>query len=454
MRAICLEMILLSSLAIFFTNCGPEQIDLTPTPRESEVPPTSELTAAPTRPAATNTPVAGETDLSVPPVSRKYNRPLILAHYMPWYQTPSTSGYWGWHWTMDHFNPRETDADGRASIASHFYPLTGPYDSGDDDLLEYQALLMKISGIDGVVVDWYGFESFRDYGKINASTHKLFEHIKRAGLLFAIMYEDRTIQYMLENRYRNVDDAHVHGQQVMQYLQENWFLEEVYLKASERPVLFLFGNPPYFNSNSDWERLFSVLDVLPFLITQDDRVVSIAESAFPWPPMHLSGGEELSRDALGTYLDNFYEEASGWDYVAASAFPGFHDIYSEAGVGPSYGYLEAGDGETLEFTFQKALDSAPDIIQVVTWNDYGEGTNIEPTNEYGYQYLEMIQDIKNEIMDEESPYSAEDLEIPLQIFELRKAYKGDVQVNDRLDEAVLAVLAGRLDDARALIADH
>ena len=33
----------------------------------------------------------------------------ILVHYMPWYQTPSVSGYWGWHWTMNHFNPDSLD---------------------------------------------------------------------------------------------------------------------------------------------------------------------------------------------------------------------------------------------------------------------------------------------------------------------------------------------------------
>ena len=60
------------------------------------------------------------------------------------------------------------------------------------------------------------------------------------------------------------------------------------------------------NSNSDWEILFSNLDVQPFLITQDDRVVSIAESGYPWPPMHLSGGQELSPSSLENYLNNFY----------------------------------------------------------------------------------------------------------------------------------------------------
>ncbi|HRF98725.1 MAG TPA: glycoside hydrolase family 31 protein, partial [Aggregatilineales bacterium] len=45
------------------------------------------------------------------------DRPLFLTHYMPWYQTPSISGRWGWHWTMNHFNPSTVDENNRPEIA-------------------------------------------------------------------------------------------------------------------------------------------------------------------------------------------------------------------------------------------------------------------------------------------------------------------------------------------------
>ena len=80
---------------------------------------------------------------------------LILAHYMPWYEAKPSSQYWGWHWTMNHFNPDEV-VSGRRSIASRYYPSIGPYDSGDPQVIQYHLLLMKLSGIDGVIVDWYG----------------------------------------------------------------------------------------------------------------------------------------------------------------------------------------------------------------------------------------------------------------------------------------------------------
>ncbi len=83
---------------------------------------------------------------------------LVLAHYMPWFAARPLSPSWGWHWTMNHFDP-EKQTEGKREIASHFHPLIGPYDSSDVDVIEYHLLLMKLAGIDGVVVDWYGLTS-------------------------------------------------------------------------------------------------------------------------------------------------------------------------------------------------------------------------------------------------------------------------------------------------------
>ena len=77
---------------------------------------------------------------------------IVLAHHMPWYEAKPFSKAWGWHWTMNRFDPEKRVND-RPEIASHFMPLIGPYDSGDPHVLEYHLLLMKLAGIDGVVVD-------------------------------------------------------------------------------------------------------------------------------------------------------------------------------------------------------------------------------------------------------------------------------------------------------------
>jgi hypothetical protein len=38
---------------------------------------------------------------------------LLLAYYRPWFVARSYSPAWGWHWTMDHFDPEQMDATGQ-----------------------------------------------------------------------------------------------------------------------------------------------------------------------------------------------------------------------------------------------------------------------------------------------------------------------------------------------------
>jgi|TARA_B110000305_G_C19390812_1_gene614762 hypothetical protein len=42
-------------------------------------------------------------------------------------------------------------------------------------------------------------------------------------------------------------------------------------------------------------------------------------------------------------------------------------------------------------TFERASWHGPEMIQLVTWNDFNEGTSIEPTLEDGFQYLDALE---------------------------------------------------------------
>ncbi len=373
-----------------------------------------------------------------------------MAHYMPWYQAPKVSGQWGYHWTMNHFSPSQ-DKDGQwTNFASHYTPLTGLYDSSDEMVLDYQVQMMKLSGIDGVIVDWYGNENFWDYGMLNASTQKLFEAVKKAGLKFVICYEDQTVKHMVDNGHIQEADAIAHGQEVMRYLQETWFEDDAYLKVDGQPVLFTFG-PQYFKSGEDWKALFSVIDPQPLFVTLNNPTPGAAAAAYPWPPMCVSKGGVLSQEDLQAYLDDFYSKMQGWPYWVAGAFPGFHDIYKEAEAGPGYGFLDALDGQTFRFTLQEALDQNPDMIQLITWNDYGEGTIIEPTVEFGNRYLEMVQEARRVTSGGDFPFNAEDLRLPFELYQLRQKFFLDAGVSAELEKAATAILAGDLQAARAIL---
>ena len=380
-------------------------------------------------------------------------RPLLMAHYMPWYQTPDVSGYWGWHWTMDHFDPSNLDENGQPDIASQYMPLTGPYDSQDEAILEYQVLLMKLSGIDGVIVDWYGTEEgFRDYAVLNESTVKLFEFIQRAGLRFIICYEDQTVRHMVAEGYLESSERLARGHEDMQFVQDNWFGDDAYVKYNDQPLLFVFG-PQYFRTSTDWDTLFEGLESTPALVTLDQYLSFAALTGYPWPPMTMAGGITMAPAVLDSYLELFYRNAQRRDYIVGSAFPAFHDIYEEAGVRSSYGFIDPQGGETLRHTLDLALANNAQLIQLVTWNDYGEGTIIEPTEEFGYQYLEIVQETRRSLSESDFAFTAEDLRLPMQLFNLRREYAGDAEVNARLDQVFEAIVEGDLTQAVEIIGE-
>src|ERR1041385_7304504 len=92
-------------------------------------------------------------------------------------------------------------------------------------------------------------------------------------------------------------------------------------------------------------------------------------------------GGVLSSAALKTYLAGFDQKAATWPVSVSSAFPRFHDIYQKAGVRNYWGYLGDAGGDTLRETLSRAMTNASSIVQIVTWNDFGEGTVVEPTQE-------------------------------------------------------------------------
>src|SRR6187399_140070 len=118
----------------------------------------------------------------------KTNSMKIYMHYMPWFQSKPVSGYWGSHWKMTNKNPEIIDANGKRQIASHYYPLIGPYDSKDSDVIEYHLLLMKYAGVDGILIDWYGSHTNYDYGTNLINTNAVIDKLDDVGLQFSVVY--------------------------------------------------------------------------------------------------------------------------------------------------------------------------------------------------------------------------------------------------------------------------
>jgi hypothetical protein len=386
----------------------------------------------------------------VPPASHAASK-VVMVYYMPWFSAKPFKADWGWHWTMDRFNPDTSNTLGQREIASWYYPLIGPYDSSDPAVLEYHVLLMKLGGIDGVIVDWYGAADFMDYSINNQATMKLFEFTRKAGLKFAICYEDQTIQHMIDGHHLTADHAIAQARDEMRYLQTHWFADPSYLRLKGQPVLLNFG-PQYFMQNTNWVDIFSALAASnqPAFFNEDNRL-PVSLGAFSWPPMWMSQtpgtGGVLSEAALKSYLANFDQKADSWPAFISSAFPRFHDIYQRTGEPNYLGYLGDHHGDTFRETLSRGMTNSSAIVQIVTWNDFGEGSVIEPTKEYGYRDLGIIQDFRRQYLQSDFSYDTNDLALPLRFYNLRRQYHTNPTVSAELDQIFTGLVSGKIETA-------
>ncbi|MDW8381482.1 MAG: glycoside hydrolase family 71/99-like protein [Verrucomicrobiota bacterium] len=375
-----------------------------------------------------------------------------MAHYMPWYTAPPVSRQWGWHWTMNRFDPEVWVGEDRRQIASWYYPLIGPYDSADPVVLEYHVLLMKLGGIDGVFADWYGTDEYLDYARIHERARLLFEWTRRAGLWFCLCYEDRSIARMIQGGYLASAAAVQHARQTLRTAETLFFQEPGYLRWQHRPVLLNFG-PMYFTGDQ-WPVIFAGLRTSnqPAFFTLDRRVTG-AMGGFNWPPMWATATNNgvLSAGALQDYLDGFDRKATSWPAFISGAFPRFHDYYAPAGAGPSYGYLADAEGETFRFTLDRALTNASAFVQLITWNDFGEGTVIEPTREFAYRDLEIVQEARRRWIDPAFPHGPAELRLPMRLYQLRRRDAGRETMQAELDEVFHRIVQGDVEAARRLL---
>ena len=265
----------------------------------------------------------------------KTNPMKVYMHYMPWFQSKQVSGYWGYHWKMNNKNPDVVE-NGKHQIASHYYPLIGPYDSKDPDVVEYHLLLMKYAGIDGLLIDWYGSHNVNDYRGNLTGTNAVIDKVDDVGLDFGIVYEDYTAEVVQGKTSKTAMQA---AQEDMEYLQTNYFSNKKYLRVNDGPLLMTFG-PRYFKQPTQWDEIFSKLSEKPKFLPLWNHTAytgSADNGEYAW----IDFNESL------TELTAFYGRMPHVEISVGSAFPRFHDFYAEGGAGQSYGFVDFKDGETL-----------------------------------------------------------------------------------------------------------
>jgi hypothetical protein len=318
---------------------------------------------------------------------------VLAAHYMPWFNNPVTSArkrsewsHWEWRGSAVVKDPTSLTAEGLRDIASVQYPLIGAYSSDNLNVLRYHLETAKAVGIDAFFVIWYGPGS-----DVDQVVPMLLDEAERVGMKIAICYEEKLNWQPYRNPTSRADIVET-AIQDLTYVVDHYANHPAYLKRNGEPFIFQFnfwGSDELGVSHilpAEWQAIFEALS---------QPIVYARQNLNPEYHPTIEGNYIWwTKDT--TYLEDFADysrsmvDSGKLDFFMNMIAPGFDDS-GVNGWGHGSRALPREGLSTLRDTFERSVRGAPEVIQIVTWNDFNEGTAVEPTLGQGYQYLDAIE---------------------------------------------------------------
>ena len=240
------------------------------------------------------------------------------------------------------------------------------YTSTDPAQVKRQITDMISRGIDGVVMDWYGPNNAID----QAAKLVMYEAETHPGFTFAIMVDSGAIR---RDSCSGCDPEQALVQD-LQYVEQTYFPSPAYLRVGGRPVVTNFDIDLHYQV--DWTAARAGLATDPLFLFQNGNGFShlISDGSYSWDI-------PTSSDRGMSYLTGFYETGMRFPgkQTWGTAYKGFNDQLASWGLQRS---MAQQCGQTWLQTFSKInrlYNSANPLpaVQLVTWNDYEEGTEIE-----------------------------------------------------------------------------
>jgi len=245
------------------------------------------------------------------------------------------------------------------------------YQSNDTGQVHRQVTDMMSRGIAGAIIDWHGSSSTT----INQTAMLLRKEAEAQDgkFQFAITEDVGALSAFALSNHCDVTDQVITD---LNYMATQFEGSSAYLEMNGRPVVFFFGVDTYY---IDWSRVLSSIANNPLLLFRGSSGLNHihADGAFQWEDHNSSDPFDMQLAAQ----DQFYSAAVANPSKIAfgSAYTGFNDTL--AGWGTNR--LTARDcGQTWLAALHevsKFYSSSHQLaaLQLVTWNDYDEGTAIE-----------------------------------------------------------------------------
>jgi glycoprotein endo-alpha-1,2-mannosidase len=250
--------------------------------------------------------------------------------YYPWYSTPAKDGRWA-HWYVEH--------DGTPVLSSPYFPSRGLYSSSNARIVAAQMREIAATGIGTLVVSWWGFDS-PEHDRLLL----VEQAATRAGLEVAIHVEP----------YRGRTPARA-GEDIGRLRREGGFTD-FYVYDADR------------DSAAAWAEALGSIDGVR--IFGHTTFVGRAKAA---------GFDGLYTYDVVTWNGALFKRLCTQAHAA--------DLLCAPSVGPGYDARLAtrhevvrprNNGQTYDRMWKTALRAAADVVTITGYNEWQEGTQIEP----------------------------------------------------------------------------
>jgi hypothetical protein len=288
---------------------------------------------------------AGSIPLAAPIVGMasapRHHGAQVIAFYYPWWGNPTFDGQWV-HWDEGGNEPPW-------DIGADFYPSRDPYSSADPNVLDAQFAEIAAAGIDEVIVSWWGQGSYEDT-HLPGVTAAATAHGVKVGIHLE-PYGVRTVD-SVQNDIKRLQS---------QGYSDFWIYEAMQLPG---------------------DQLQSVIDGAGNVrvMAETGNITSVRNGTFTtWAQnAHFTG--IYAYDPVRYVPAEFNGICGGARMhsllcVPVTA-PGFQAMRSSAGANTIV--VPRNNGATYDAKWQGAITAQPDVIAITSYNEWHEGSQIEP----------------------------------------------------------------------------
>lgn len=279
--------------------------------------------------------------------------PLVLAFYYTWFDENT--------WTYDQLSDLPAE----------------PYVSRDRGVMGRHIDQAKAAGIDAFLVAWYGPSGESNQTEPNLAA--LLDEAAARNFKIGILFES-------DSPFLGSVGA-VSG--ALQHALSVHANHPAFLRVDGRPVFF-FWRPTIYGVES-WRGIRSQVDAGYGSIWIAEGVDTSYLAVFDghhlysntWnPPADLT----YTNQKFARLVEQGRQSYGAYKFWVATVMPGYNDVR----IRPGYGFARDREGGAYyERSWQAAIAGNPNWVVITSFNEWPEGTYIEPSAAYGSQFLNL-----------------------------------------------------------------